>query len=191
MRRSDRLGGLRRAFGAALHLLGGIRVAVVGRSMEPALREGDHLLVSRLAYRLGRPRRGEIVFLRPRTGGADRVECIKRVIGLPHERIAITGAGVVVGGRPLPEPYVAPRLPPLRDEYGTPGSPTRQQGEWQLGAGEYFVLGDNRGQSTDSRQFGPVSRRDLVGRAWYRYAPPARRGRIERPAADVGSTAGR
>lgn len=178
-----RVGGLHRALGAALHLLGGMRVAVVGSSMAPALRDGEHLLVSRLAYRFGRPRRGEIVFLRPRASGADRPECIKRVVGLPHEQIRVADERVFVDGRPLAEPYLAPRLPPL--EPVLPADPSVS--EWRLRADEYFVLGDNRRYSTDSRSFGPVSRRSIAGRAWYRYAPPARRGNLEtgRPAPDM------
>lgn len=194
MMRSERFGWLRRAFGAAVDLLaeaalGGMRVAVVGRSMEPALREGDHLLVGRLAYRFGRPRRGDIVFLQPRASGAGRVECIKRIVGLPHERVCVSGERVLLDGRPLREPYLHPALPAL------PLLPVEASGvaaepEWRLGAGEYLVLGDNRRHSTDSRAFGPVSRREIAGRAWYRYAPAQRRGRIVRPAVDI-ATAGR
>lgn len=153
---------------AVLHLLGGMRVAVIGASMEPALRAGDHLLVSRLAYRLRPPRRGDVVFLRSRAGGGAAVpECIKRVVGLPHERVQVQAGVVTVDGHLLPEPY----LPPRTAASSAPAT-------WRLGADEYFVLGDNRAHSSDSRSFGPVRRRAIIGHAWYRYTPAARRGRI-------------
>jgi signal peptidase I len=160
-----------------------MRVAVVGQSMEPALKDGDHLLVSRLAYRLARPRRGEIVFLRPPAGGADSPECIKRLVGLPNERVRIESGVVAIDDHPLSEPYRQTRPAPAE----MPAPSTNPGHEWTLGPDEYVVLGDNRALSTDSRAFGPVRRGEVAGRAWYRYAPPERRGRLGRP----GSSAGR
>ena len=84
---------------------------------------------------------------------------IKRIVGLPGERIAIETGEVVTG----PEP-------------DRPGDTNRSVG--LLGPNRLFVRGDNRSESRDSRAFGSISRRDLHGRAWYRYWPPERRGRL-------------
>lgn len=161
----------------ALNLLGGTRVAVVGRSMEPTLIEGDRLLIRRLWRRLGPIERGQIVLLRGHAG--TNPECIKRIAGLPHERVRIAAGRVFANGRELAEPYLAGD-----SEAGRPllekllaGEPER---DWQLGAGEYLVLGDNRLHSSDSRAYGPVGPREIIGVAWYRYAPPGRRGLVER-----------
>lgn len=144
------------------------RVAVEGGSMEPTLRAGDRLLVSRLAYRLGRPAPGDVALLQdPVRPG---LESVKRVVAGPGEHVRLTGGRVWVDGRALHEPYLAE---------GRHGQAT-EEGEWLLAAGEYFVLGDHRDESRDSRQYGPVHRSHLLGRAWYRYAPPPARGPIPR-----------
>ena len=170
MRRTGRFAALCRTLGTAMHLLAGMRVAVSGRSMEPALRDGDHLLVSRVAYRLAEPRRGDLVFVRSWRGAAGRPECIKRIVGLPHEWIAVRAGRVSLNGRPLHEPYARLASPSLPD--------LSREAVLLLRSDEYFLLGDNRAWSTDSRTLGPVQRREIAGRAWYRYAPPSRRGRL-------------
>ena len=177
LRVSRRLDGLRRTVRVALHLLGGVRVAVVGQSMHPTLRDGDRLLVSRMAYRRRRPRRGEIVLLRARAGGARNPESIKRIVGLPHERVQVVAGEVHLDGRSLPEPYLARPASEAERAMRAAALALRPPCEWRLGADEYIVLGDNRARSTDSRAFGPLRRRDIVGRAWYRYAPRGRAGR--------------
>ncbi len=172
------LDGLRRAAETTFHLLGSVRVAVVGRSMAPTLSDGDRLLVCRLAYRLRRPRRGEIVLLRRAAGGAHTPESIKRIVGLPHEQVQIVAGEVRLNGRPLAEPYL---MQPARDAERAmlaAALALTPPCEWRLGDDEYVVLGDNRAGSTDSRVYGPVPRRDIVGKAWYRYAPSERVGRL-------------
>ena len=120
-----------------------VRVVVSGDSMEPALSDGDRVLVSRAAYRFGAgPSRGDIVLLRRSVAG---VETLKRVAAGP--------------GDSLPDG-------------GTPAYPL------SLSHGEYWVLGDNRDVSRDSRAFGPVGRHEIAGRAWYRYAPGERAGLV-------------
>lgn len=160
-------------------------------SMVPELAIGDRVVVSRLAYRLHEPRRGDVVVfdcppratcvhgsgggplpLRVLRGVLEAVglrqpsteEFVKRVIGLPGERVEGRGGQVFVDGRRLVEPY----LP--RD------TRTSDFGPVVLGEGEYWVMGDNRANSQDSRFFGPVQRGSMVGRAIVRAWPPSRVG---------------
>ena len=130
--------------------------------MEPGLRDGDHLLIDRLACRRAPPARGDVVVLYG-FDSADRAY-IKRIIGLPGETVLLEQEGMTVDGHPLHEPYL--------DAMAVP--PPYQGLEWELGADQFFVLGDNRRDSWDSRRFGPVARDQLVGVAWLRYWPPSR-----------------
>ena len=153
-------------------------------SMEPQLEVGDRVLVSRLAYRMHEPRRGDIVvFDAPRTddgddGGIggflsevlrgvglrspDDTELIKRVIGLEGEIIEARDGRVLVNGRQLVEPY-------LPGDVGT-----GDFGPVTVPADHVFVLGDNRASSQDSRVIGPVHVDRIVGRAILRVWPPTR-----------------
>lgn len=132
---------------------------VKGSSMQPTLHTGQWLLVSRLDYRLGSPRRGDVVICHYPGRYMDRWKLIrqsfvKRVIGLPGETIEIIGGVVHIDGEPLQEPYLDPARCRFRRQM-----PTRT-----LGEDEYFVLGDNRDSSNDSRRIGPLPRSMLVGR---------------------------
>lgn len=132
---------------------------VDGHSMEPTLHDGQYLMVNKLAYRLGLPERGDIVvFPSPQDGGR---ALIKRVVGLPGEEVAIYDGQVYINGARLMEPYLASNL---------------GMGDWGpivLQQDEYLVLGDNRGNSNDSRNFGPVRGAVLIGKAWFSIWPPA------------------
>ncbi len=158
-----------------LHLIGSTRAVVAGSSMEPFLKPGDRLLVSRLARcRPFTPERGQIVLLRRVPG--ERPESVKRVLALPGERVLLSDGGLNI------DPGFR-REPSGRHGAGSryPAGETGYAGrEWVLGPRDYFVVGDNRDFSTDSRQFGPVRREAVIGVAWYRYAPPQRRGWIGR-----------
>ncbi|MBN1285662.1 MAG: signal peptidase I [Anaerolineae bacterium] len=132
------------------------RYMVEGRSMEPNFHDGQRLFVSRLAYMFDAPGRGDVVVIRnPRLAGGE--DLIKRVIGLPGETVTIELGRVFINGAAIDEPYVA----------ALPG----YSGEFALGPDEYFVLGDNRGNSNDSFDFGPIKRDIIVGRAWISYWP--------------------
>jgi len=132
---------------------------VRGASMTPTLRPGDQVLVDVLAYREAGPARGDIVVSSsPRAEGR---RDIKRVIGLPGERAVMAEGMLFVSGGQLAEPYLG----------GLPSSVGLGESAWDLGAGEYLVLGDNRAHSTDSREFGPIREDRIVGRAWVRYWP--------------------
>jgi signal peptidase I len=139
--------------------------------MLPTLVSGQYLLVSRLAYLLDPPRRGDVVVLHD--PGQPGVECIKRIIGLPGERLELQDGQVFLDGRPLKEPYLAAESP---GSSAANNAKERHDGvpgwrEWSLGDDWYFVMGDRRGDSRDSRTFGPVPGALIIGRAWVRYWP--------------------
>lgn len=132
---------------------------VEGQSMEPNLEDGQRLLVSKLAYRLGEPVRGDIVVINSPRGTGEKL--IKRIVGLPGETIELRNGRVYIDGRLLKEyyhPYVGKGYYP----------PTPIPG------GHYFLLGDNRDSSGDSRIWGVVSKDLIVGRAWVSLWPPER-----------------
>ncbi len=129
-----------------------IVATVEGRSMMPTLHAGQRLIVDRLAHRVRPLRRGAILVITPLD--ARQPPAIKRLIGLPGERIAIHAGGVSINGVALEEPYLIERPPPV---------PQASDTLFILGDDAYFVLGDNRGASIDSRAFGAVGRRAIIG----------------------------
>jgi signal peptidase I len=137
------------------------RVVVEGPSMRPTLLSGEWIVVNRLTYKVGSPQRGDIVVFLPPTD-AQTDDLIKRVIGLPGETLEIREGSVWIDGVKLDESYAS----------GT----TSPDNRWQLGADELFVMGDNRGLSLDSRSFGPISVKEVVGKAWVIYWPPSEWG---------------
>lgn len=145
-----------------------MRVEVAGESMTPALLPGDFLIL-----RQGPPERGaeygQIVALRdPRPDGDGRL-LLKRVVGLPGEALRVGGA-LQVNGQVLIEPYAHGDTPAQQ-----------HRGINRLTPDTYFVLGDHRGASTDSRDFGPVPRDAIAGHTVLRYWPPARAGWLRPP----------
>lgn len=146
----------------ALLIFVGIRLVVQnfkieGSSMEPTLHNGQRLLVNRLAYLgLSEPRRGDIVVFRAWDQDEDY---IKRVVGVPGDEIEVVGDRLVVNGNPLDEPYIR--------NHPTHGGP----GRVVLAPGTYYVLGDNRDNSSDSRLHGPLAADHIVGKAWVTYWP--------------------
>jgi signal peptidase I len=133
------------------------RIRVDGMSMEPTLHSGEFVLVNRLAYRFGEPRYGDVIVFRfPRN---PEQEYIKRIIGLPGDQVVIADRQVLVNGEVLEEPYIA-ALP-------------RYKNTWVIPEGSLFVLGDNRNNSSDSHNWGPVPIENVVGKAIFVYWPPA------------------
>jgi signal peptidase I len=131
------------------------RFRIEGPSMQPNLHEGEYAIVDKISYQLHPPERGDIIVFE-RQGQPD---LIKRVIGLPGETIEIRDGQVLINGLPLPEPYLTSPMV---------GSMPPQTIE----ADHYFVMGDNRNNSSDSRSFGTVTAQVIVGRAWIIYWPP-------------------
>ena len=130
-----------------------------GASMTPSLRPGDQVLVEAASYREVEPARGDVVVFSNPHGEGRRD--IKRVIGLPGERVVMAEGMLYVDERGLAEAYLG----------GLPSSVGLGESAWDLGAGEFLLLGDNRAHSTDSREFGPIEAGSIVGRAWMRYWP--------------------
>lgn len=133
--------------------------SILGQSMEPNYHENQRLLVDKVTPYLFGYNRGDIVIAR---SPVQDIELIKRLVGKPGDVVEIRGSHVFVNGHMLDEPY----LPP-----GVTTEPTRAATSWILGEDEYFLLGDNRTFSQDSRAFGPVPASHLVGRAWLLYWP--------------------
>ncbi len=136
---------------------------VQGASMQPNLHTGERLIAEKFSYDFGQVERGDIVVLTS-PQRAD-IDLVKRVIGLSGEDIKIEGGQIFINGQALDEPYV-----------NTPTSVTvgnflREGEDFQIPIGEYFVLGDNRDNSSDSRTFGPVSRSNIQGKVVFRYWP--------------------
>ena len=141
---------------------------VEGDSMHPTFESGDYLVVDELTYRLGEPERGDVVIFR--YPGDPSVFYIKRIIGLPGETVHIdegkTSISKLDGSTViLSETYVVA-------EDATYSLDTK------LGADQFFVMGDNRPRSSDSRVWGPLPRKDLIGRAFIRLLPTAHAGML-------------
>lgn len=137
---------------------------VFGSSMVPNFQDGDYLITNKLALKLSDLERGEVIILEnPRNN--DQV-FIKRVIALPGERVKISGEKVYINGQPLSEPY----LPKGTTTSG--GAFLSENKEVIVPDGQYFVMGDNRNGSSDSREWGPEKRELIIGQAFLRYWPP-------------------
>jgi signal peptidase I len=131
-------------------------IYVYGQSMEPNLHTNQRLIVEKVSYRWGAPRRGDIVVVRI---PGNKVPPIKRVIALSGETIEIREGRVLVNGEHLEETYLADVE---QQDYGPFTVPLQN----------VFVMGDNRNLSSDSRYFGPVPIDQILGRAWLSYWPP-------------------
>lgn len=142
------------------------RLRVRGVSMAPTLLPGDGLLTSRLLLLMRPLHRGDIAVLSLNQPDAPGRLDLKRIIGLPGERIALAGGRVLINGVPLAEPYV--ELADAEDS----------EREWRVGPGQFFVLGDNRAWSTDSRRYGPIEERAIAATVWWRTGPGERWGRV-------------
>ena len=163
------------------------------QSMVPTVNPGEYVLIDKISPRFEDYHRGDIVVFQPPEGfGQGGVPFIKRVIGLPGDTVSLENGRVFVtppGDSPvrLDEPYVVRAI----DGGAAPTLPKSADGtsSWTIAAGTYFVMGDNRPDSQDSRFFGPVDRELIIGRAWLRYFPLDRVGFVARPTYDGLSAA--
>ena len=140
-------------------------------SMEPTLSSGDRILVNKVSYRLHDVNRGDLVVFHPRPeSGVGADDLIKRVIALPGETVTIDGGRVLIDGGLLIEPYLP--VPDGTAAFGmVPWCADETSAACRVPDGHVFVMGDNRGNSRDSRYFGPVPVDSIVGRAFVRVWP--------------------
>lgn len=163
------------AFGIAVLLASFIIVFIAqsflvqGASMEPTLHNGERLMVDKLSYRFSEPKRGQIVVFRYPSD--PRRKFIKRIMGLPGDQVEVRRHQLYINGTAVDEPYING---PTYGDYGPIVVPE----------GTYFVMGDNRNNSDDSRfpDVGPVPRKLLVGRALFLYWPLNRISLVRVPA---------
>ena len=160
-------------------------------SMVPTLEVGQRVLVNRLGTHFGDPSRGDVVVFKP-PSGADTHRCgepkspnqacakptadrsddnfIKRVVGLPGDELFVRRNRVYINGKPIDEPYVA--------EYTSCDNLCNLEEPITIPPGHFFMMGDNRGESDDSRDWGPVPKKWIIGRAFFTYWPPKRIGTL-------------
>jgi signal peptidase I len=136
-------------------------VHVEGLSMFATLDDNDYLIANKIDYRLHAPQRGDIIILRPPTDNSK--DFIKRIIALPGERLLISDGHVYINGHLLDEPYLPEEWTTLNNWGGPDGE--------VVPPNDYFVMGDNRNRSQDSRIFGFIGRDRIDGRAWFRIWP--------------------
>jgi signal peptidase I len=162
-------------------------------SMEPTLDVGQRVLVNRVGTHFGDPSRGDVIVFKP-PAGADTHQCgipsepadghpcakptskrsdnnfIKRVVGLPGDKLFVRNNRAYINGKPLDEPYVNKGT--SCDEFCNLPKPIT------IPPGHFFMMGDNRGESDDSRDWGPVPKKWIVGHAFFTYWPPSRIGTL-------------
>jgi signal peptidase I len=138
---------------------------VQGVSMMPTLESGQYLVVDKLSYRLHEPQRGDIVVLHD-PHRSDR-KLIKRIVGLPGEILELKNSQLYINGQPFDEAYVGVTI-------------RYTQVPLPIPEGHYYVLGDNRNNSSDSHSWGALAGKDVVGKAWLSYWPPSLWGIIPR-----------
>lgn len=137
---------------------------VRGASMEPSFQDGEYLVIDQLSYRFREPVRGEVVVFRFPLRPSQFF--IKRIVGLPGETIVVRDGQVIIQNSEHPSGVILDESQYLDEAVRTGGNVTVA-----LGSDEFFVLGDNRAASSDSRSWGVLPREDMVGRAWVRAWP--------------------
>jgi len=142
---------------------------VKGNSMHPNFINGEYLLTDKLSYQFGLPKRGDVVvFKAPPTESCAEDECeyIKRIIGVPGDKVMVRDGQVFLNGELLDQSF-------LPEEYVTdPGEYNQEGVERVVPSGQYLCFGDNREHSRDGREFGPIPKESIVGKAFFVYWPP-------------------
>lgn len=154
---------------------------VNGHSMDPTMQTGEYLLTEKITYHLREPERGEIIVFKAPASACIGSGCdfIKRIIALPGETVKIVDGKFYVNGQALDESaYLATTT------VTQPGAYTADEREITLGADQYFVSGDNRANSADSRYWGPISKNAIIGRAFVAYWPFTAMGLVEHAVAN-------
>lgn len=127
---------------------------VEGSSMEPSFHDRQYIIIDKVSYKFRQPHRGEVIVLHPPS--APEQNYIKRIIGLPGETVSVKNGEVTINGAPLTETYTQNETIPTTEVVKT-----------TLETDQYFVLGDNRAHSSDSREFGALQKENIEGRTWF------------------------
>ena len=137
---------------------------VSGSSMVPTFQNGDFILTDKISYRIGEPRNGDIIVLKnPRNESQD---FIKRIVATPGQSLKVQGNSVYVNGVRIIEAYL-PQATVTRN-----GSFLEEGEEIKVAPNQYYVFGDNRNHSSDSREWGAITKDEIVGKVFFRYWPP-------------------
>lgn len=149
---------------------------VKGQSMYPTFDNGEYVMTDKITYKRRHPQLGEVVVFKAPI--AESFDFIKRVIGTPGDRVMVQNNKVYLNGELLDEPY-------LPADYVTKGGNFLREGvEYTVPENMFFVMGDNRSHSSDSREWGPVPLENFVGRAYFRYWPFNKAGFVTNPLKD-------
>ncbi|HOG37748.1 MAG TPA: signal peptidase I [Candidatus Woesebacteria bacterium] len=141
---------------------------VKGSSMYPNFKDKEYLLTEKISYQLGNPERGDVVIFKAPPSepcAADECEYIKRVIGVPGDRVMVSEGDVYVNGNKLDQGFLPEPV------YTSPGDYMQEGVERVVPDGQYLCFGDNRPNSRDGREFGPINRKLIVGKAFMKYWP--------------------
>jgi signal peptidase I len=141
---------------------------VKGSSMYPNFKDKEYLLTEKISYQLGNPERGDVVIFKAPPSepcAADECEYIKRVIGVPGDRVMVSEGDVYVNGNKLDQGFLPEPV------YTSPGDYMQEGIERVVPDGQYLCFGDNRPNSRDGREFGPINRKLIVGKAFMKYWP--------------------
>jgi signal peptidase I len=144
---------------------------VKGASMEPNYYDKEYLIVDEITYRFREPERGEVIVFKSPT--SEKEYFLKRIIGLPSERVKVEDNKIIIYNEEHPQGII------IDEKYLTENTPGNIG--ISLGSDEYFVLGDNRDSSMDSRRFGSIKKSDIVGKTWLRGWPLTRISTFQSP----------
>lgn len=183
------MGGIKRAVAAFFDFLQGIVVVLAllvmvylfimspqeinGESMEPNFHNGEFILTNKVLYKFRQPERGDVVIFK--SPPDPTIDYIKRIIGLPGDTVTVQNNAMYVNGQKVVEPYLAPDTPIFGGTFLAEGQSI------VLTPDTYFMMGDNRAHSSDSRDFGPVNESAFIGTAVFRYWPLSALGPIPHP----------
>ena len=135
---------------------------IKGASMEPNFHDSERILTDKISYRFRKPQRGEVIIFR---APKDReLDYVKRIIGLPGEKIMVSGNDVYLNDQKLKETYVPEKIT-------NPGAFLTLNQDFLIPEDEYVVMGDNRTHSSDSREWGTVNKDDIIGKVFIRFWP--------------------
>jgi signal peptidase I len=137
---------------------------VSGNSMIPTFHNGDYILTDKISYRIGNPKRGDVIVLK--NPNNETQDFIKRILAIPGDTIKIGGGSVYVNGVLLDEPYLPSDVTTYASDF------LKEDEVLRAGPNQYYVLGDNREHSSDSRSWGPITLEEIIGRTFFRYWPP-------------------